>query len=469
MTNAGISTKWWLTCAAVGVSLSTAGTAAAAPAPILDDSASIDLLDDAIDAIESGDSDAYDLIVDRALQGEVWLPLAALDDLEDRDIEDLINWSEVLGEAPTDLPLWAVDAVEYERDNLNRIPLAGDSTPELTLDISEADEIGVGLLELIDRRGLEIPASARTVLESLDSPDGSAPDDEAYVRAIEDLRALDAAIATVGPAVSAADPIATPATDAEPVDQPDDETVQPTANEPIIGPADVETSDASGIPEASDSAAESENAAIAPAPNRPPAATPSSDSNSLLVFALLGVGVLAVAAVALSLRTALRGRKHDRLADMAFTDGLTGLKNRRRMDADIAEQETLSRPTATLMVDVDHFKLFNDTHGHSVGDEVLRLVGETLSKEFRKTDVPYRYGGEEFCVLLPDTTESDAVAAGERARVAIENIELPIDGNVTASIGVSIGPATSITETIERADSALYLAKEGGRNRVAFA
>ncbi len=202
-----------------------------------------------------------------------------------------------------------------------------------------------------------------------------------------------------------------------------------------------------------------------PAPTVAPA--PSSESSNLLIIITLGV---AVVSMLIGVGAVLRGRRHDKLADFAFTDGLTGLRNRRRMDADVAEQQEISsRPTAALMIDVDHFKQFNDTYGHATGDEVLRLVGATLSRHFRKTDVPYRYGGEEFCVLLPETTESEAMFAGERIRAAVEAIELPVDQHITVSIGVSIGPASMISNTLERADGALYAAKEAGRNRVALA
>ena len=193
----------------------------------------------------------------------------------------------------------------------------------------------------------------------------------------------------------------------------------------------------------------------------------SSASSNLLVGVALGI---ALVSMVIGIGAALRGRRHDKLADFAFTDSLTGLRNRRRMDADVAEQAALAtRPTATLMIDVDHFKQFNDSYGHTMGDEVLRMVGSTLAQHFRKTDVPYRYGGEEFCVLLPETTEAEAMLAGERIRAAVEAIDLPVDEHITVSIGVSIGPASQISDTLERADGALYAAKEGGRNRVALA
>ena len=159
--------------------------------------------------------------------------------------------------------------------------------------------------------------------------------------------------------------------------------------------------------------------------------------------------------------------------DLAVTDGLTGLPNRRHLDdlltrscAQIARgQGTL----AIVMVDVDHFKKFNDTHGHQAGDDVLRVVGRTLSDQVRAGDTATRYGGEEFCVVMPGASREDAMQVAERLRVAIT--EMPIAFDVTASFGVAIGPVHGTEPEVlrEAADAALYDAKHGGRNRVAVA
>ena len=104
-----------------------------------------------------------------------------------------------------------------------------------------------------------------------------------------------------------------------------------------------------------------------------------------------------------------RSREAVGLADLANTDGLTGLHNRRKFDADIDEHRLRGdAPVAMLMVDVDRFKNFNDVHGHSTGDEVLRLVAEALANSIRRHDVAYRCGGEEFCALLPGTYPEEA-------------------------------------------------------------
>ena len=169
----------------------------------------------------------------------------------------------------------------------------------------------------------------------------------------------------------------------------------------------------------------------------------------------LGVGVFAL----------VRSRRHE---EVASTDGLTGLKSRRRFDIDVDERERRgAQPTAMLMIDVDHFKTFNDAHGHAVGDEVLRLVGNAIGTQVRKDDVAYRYGGEEFSVLLPNTEHETAIAVAERIRDAITRIELPVRGRVTASVGVASGPASGVAATIQDADVALFKAKRAGRNQVA--
>ena len=159
--------------------------------------------------------------------------------------------------------------------------------------------------------------------------------------------------------------------------------------------------------------------------------------------------------------------------DMAITDGLTGLPNRRHLD-ELLERACaqIARGQGTLavaMVDIDHFKKLNDTHGHQVGDDVLRVVGRTLDEHLRAGDIAARYGGEEFCVVMPGAALEDAVAAAERLRVAIT--EMPIELDVTASFGVAFGPVHGTTPSgiTEAADGALYEAKRGGRNRVAVA
>lgn len=181
-----------------------------------------------------------------------------------------------------------------------------------------------------------------------------------------------------------------------------------------------------------------------------------------------GVGLLAVAALSLlalgaaALGNSLRRRPDDELlAAMAWSDGLTGLANRRRFEADIETHG--DGPTAAIMIDIDHFKSINDSFGHALGDEVLQQVSERLSRHVRFDDVVYRCGGEEFCILLHDATAGDARDIADRIVEAVRGIELPDGRNVTVSVGVA-GDADAAT-VVRRADEALYAAKEHGRDR----
>jgi len=167
-----------------------------------------------------------------------------------------------------------------------------------------------------------------------------------------------------------------------------------------------------------------------------------------------------------------------RLEQLAQTDPLTQLLNRRALTERIAtEMERALRYDATLallMIDLDHFKRVNDTHGHLVGDDVLRDMGELLRGMIRTNDIVARYGGEEFLVLLPETDDAGAEVFAERIRQAVEAASFARDAmteplRMTCSIGVALFPAARV-ETAEdllaRADSALYRAKADGRNRV---
>jgi len=125
------------------------------------------------------------------------------------------------------------------------------------------------------------------------------------------------------------------------------------------------------------------------------------------------------------------------------------------------------------MIDIDHFKIFNDTYGHLTGDQVLRLVGQALKQTIKGQDIMARYGGEEFAVVLPSTTLRHAVGVAENIRRTVTSKELKkkstgeILGRVTVSIGVSaLKPDEEMDSLIERADGCLYAAKRSGRNRV---
>lgn len=161
----------------------------------------------------------------------------------------------------------------------------------------------------------------------------------------------------------------------------------------------------------------------------------------------------------------------------ANTDALTGLLNRRGFDLkleQIMEEATTSRTSLSLLIiDIDNFKHVNDTHGHLVGDKVIRFVGVQLSKTVKGRDVVARIGGEEYAVLLPETRIDQARIVAEAIRVVIEKSHLkrmdtnePI-GTVTVSIGVTNYKFTENGEAfIKRADEALYMSKNAGRNRV---
>lgn len=128
-------------------------------------------------------------------------------------------------------------------------------------------------------------------------------------------------------------------------------------------------------------------------------------------------------------------------------------------------------PLALLLIDVDHFKRFNDNHGHLVGDECLKLVAAAIRGLERTDDFTARYGGEEFALILPATTRDDAVKIAEQVRQAVENMDcrtLPTLANrLTVSIGVAVANTNMPPRVlVEAADSALYLAKQGGRNCV---
>lgn len=159
-------------------------------------------------------------------------------------------------------------------------------------------------------------------------------------------------------------------------------------------------------------------------------------------------------------------------ATAARTDALTGLANRRALDDEIArryaEFRRNGRTFSVVMLDVDHFKKFNDTHGHQAGDEVLRGVGRVLRRSVREMDLPARYGGEEFAVILPGAMANDVSRSVERIRAAIEDEVFRFEGaelRVTVSLGVAhllIGEDAAAL--VQRADAALYASKDAGRN-----
>ncbi|MBI5291404.1 MAG: diguanylate cyclase [Chloroflexi bacterium] len=165
-----------------------------------------------------------------------------------------------------------------------------------------------------------------------------------------------------------------------------------------------------------------------------------------------------------------KAQLHEQVLRESITDGLTGLYNHRYLDTfiqkELAACARYRHGLALLMLDIDHFKQYNDAHGHPAGDAVLQQVGRILLKNVRGADLVARYGGEEFTVVLPETELEGALAAAEKIRAAVEAFPFPL-GRLTASLGVATC-ASGITDTdlIERADRALYAAKNAGRNRV---
>ena len=163
------------------------------------------------------------------------------------------------------------------------------------------------------------------------------------------------------------------------------------------------------------------------------------------------------------------------VARLALVDELTKLGNRRRLDHDLEETVRAAvqdgTPVAFAMLDVDHFKVFNDTHGHAAGDRALQTVAEVIALNVREGDVVYRYGGEEFSILLPNATPDEAAQVAERVREAVEAVAIDGEdtqpgGTLTVSVGVSFLPAPGPAAMADRADQALYEAKQAGRNRV---
>jgi diguanylate cyclase (GGDEF)-like protein len=166
---------------------------------------------------------------------------------------------------------------------------------------------------------------------------------------------------------------------------------------------------------------------------------------------------------------------HQEMANMATQDGLTGLHNHRSFHERLAaECERVHRhpaPLSLLLLDLDHFKQINDTHGHPVGDAVLRRIAVTLRETIRAIDVAARYGGEEFALILPETDETGAEQIGERIRKEIAHSQFLLGETVilvTVSIGIATFPRHGRTkeELLAHADQALYTAKQQGRNRV---
>lgn len=162
----------------------------------------------------------------------------------------------------------------------------------------------------------------------------------------------------------------------------------------------------------------------------------------------------------------------DTCEEAAFTDHLTGLANRRRferqLEREVARSRRFNRPFCLLLLDIDHFKNVNDTFGHDAGDDVLRRLGNALQAGTRGIDASARVGGEEFAVVLTETDFAHALEVAERLRVSISEMQSPVAGQVTVSIGLAEFNADSrdARELFSAADAALYEAKRQGRDRI---
>jgi diguanylate cyclase (GGDEF)-like protein len=176
-----------------------------------------------------------------------------------------------------------------------------------------------------------------------------------------------------------------------------------------------------------------------------------------------------------------KAQLYNQVKSMALSDGLTGLANRRNFDmflnTELRRAGTLKRPLSLIMLDLDKFKIYNDTYGHTTGDKLLAQIGKILQQTTRSIDFPARYGGEEFAVILPECNNTEATAVAENIRREIEISQFPDNaGTFTAKITASLGVATydpalgallpDIEKFVATADEALYQAKDLGRNRV---
>jgi diguanylate cyclase (GGDEF)-like protein len=174
-------------------------------------------------------------------------------------------------------------------------------------------------------------------------------------------------------------------------------------------------------------------------------------------------------------------RKTDLLTQLASIDGLTGVANRRQLNASLQNEwsrcQRHQHPLSLILIDVDHFKPYNDHYGHGSGDSCLRRVAKALQTQCQRPgDLLARYGGEEFVALVPESTTDEAYRAAERLRTAVESLAIPHQYATAADIvTVSLGVASMIPDTehrpesrLDMADRALYLAKEAGRNRIAL-
>jgi two-component system cell cycle response regulator len=170
----------------------------------------------------------------------------------------------------------------------------------------------------------------------------------------------------------------------------------------------------------------------------------------------------------------IEAQYHEIIFQMTITDGLTGICNRKQLDqvlsADLTQAHRHSRSLSIVMMDIDHFKRINDQYGHLAGDTVLRSVAGLLQKRLRAHDRLGRYGGEEFCLILPETPLEKAAQFADELRLLVAGSEFSTEAHkisVTLSLGVACyTPGMTVTQLYQRADEQLYAAKHAGRNQV---
>ncbi len=193
-------------------------------------------------------------------------------------------------------------------------------------------------------------------------------------------------------------------------------------------------------------------------------------NDALLTILLLTISVHIVASGAFAISIAYE-RGISELKQMALLDPLTELYNRRAFELALTDRKLDSAVLTLILLDIDHFKRVNDDYGHEAGDIALKRCANILTTIFRKKDVVARIGGEEFAVILPDTTLNDAYDYAERVRKAVEDDAFEHESDIvrlTISAGVcqTVAGVTSLADIAKKADSSLYVAKNKGRNRV---
>jgi len=199
------------------------------------------------------------------------------------------------------------------------------------------------------------------------------------------------------------------------------------------------------------------------------------DNYPLAQTIAFGVHSCAYALVAIGFLASVLIEYQQHLSHLATEDPLTRLLNRRGLEdalhVSLAQASRKGLHTSAIMVDIDHFKKVNDSFGHEVGDHVIRQVADYLQRMTRASDVVARTGGEEYLLILPDTSLDAARSLAERIRVAVGERPLLVDNQripITISLGVaSVMAEVNLDELAQEADRAMYLAKRGGRNRVA--